>query len=127
CRTADGLQIAYALVGSGPPLVRVLGHFTHLEMEWSWPELRLMWEELARSNTVVRYDGRGIGLSDPWQGEFTAETRQLDLDAVISTLDSGPVSLLGISEGGWTAAAYASDHPEQGVSLILYGAYCRGA
>jgi pimeloyl-ACP methyl ester carboxylesterase len=35
--------------------------------------------------------------------------------------------LLGISEGGWTAATYALHHPEQITHLILYGAYCRGA
>src|SRR5437867_11163643 len=40
CETADGAGIAYSVIGSGPLLVRVLGHFTHLEMEWEWPDLR---------------------------------------------------------------------------------------
>ena len=35
--------------------------------------------------------------------------------------------LLGISEGGWTAATYAIQHTERVTHLILYGAYCRGA
>src|SRR5262245_43904375 len=66
CSTSDGVRIAYSVVGSGPLLVRVLGHFTHLEMEWSWPDLRHFWERLADDFTVVRYDGRGIGLSDKY-------------------------------------------------------------
>ena len=127
CHTADGVSIAYSVIGAGPVLVRVLGHFTHLEMEWEWPDLRQMWERLAERYTVVRYDGRGIGLSDRYTGDFTEETRQLDLDAVLNAADAGKATLLGISEGGWTAAAYANQHPERVGRLILYGAYCRGA
>jgi pimeloyl-ACP methyl ester carboxylesterase len=127
CTAADGVRIAYAVVGTGPLLVRVLGHFTHLEMEWEWPALRLLWERLARRHTVVRYDGRGIGLSDRWPGDFTEETRQLDLDAVLNAVEAKQAALLGISEGGWTAAVYANAHRPRISHLILYGAYSRGA
>jgi len=127
CTTADGVRVAYSVIGSGPLLVRVLGHFTHLEMEWEWPDLRHFWERLAETFTVVRYDGRGIGLSDKYPGEFTEETRQLDLDAVLTNLDADGAVLFGISEGGWTAAMYAAAHPERVARLILYGAYSRGA
>jgi DNA-binding winged helix-turn-helix (wHTH) protein/pimeloyl-ACP methyl ester carboxylesterase len=127
CTTSDGVSIAYSAVGSGPHIVRVLGHFTHLEAEWDWPDLRRFWEQLAERHTVVRYDGRGIGLSDPYSGEFTEETRQRDLDAVVTAIGAEEVALLGVSEGGWTAATYALQHPERVTRLILYGAYCRGA
>jgi pimeloyl-ACP methyl ester carboxylesterase len=127
CRTAVGASIAYAVHGSGPILVRVLGWFTHLEMEWEWPALRLIWERLGETHTVVRYDGRGIGLSSPWTEEFSEETRQLDLDAVLNAIGADKVALYGISEGGWTAAHYASFHPERVSHLIIYGSYSRGA
>lgn len=127
CTSADGVRLAYSVVGAGPVLVRVLGHFTHLEMEWEWPDLRLFWERLAERHAVVRYDGRGIGLSDPYAGSFTEETRQLDLDAVLGAVGAQKAILLGISEGGWTAATYAIHHPDRITHLILYGAYCRGA
>ena len=115
------------MVGSGPFIVRVLGHFTHLEMEWEWPDLRRFWEQLAERFTVVRYDGRGMGLSDPYTGDFTEETRQLDLEAVLNAVGAEKTALLGISEGGWTAATYAIQHPGRITYLILYGAYSRGA
>jgi pimeloyl-ACP methyl ester carboxylesterase len=127
CTTSDGISLAYATVGTGPVLVRVLGHFTHLEAEWAWPDLRRFWERLAKHHTVVRYDGRGIGLSDRYTGEFTEETRQRDLDAVLSAIGAEKAVLLGVSEGGWTAATYAVQHPERITHLVLYGAYCRGA
>jgi pimeloyl-ACP methyl ester carboxylesterase len=126
CTTADGVRIAYSPVGSGPVLVRVLGWFTHLDMEWEWPALRLLWERLAEYRTVVRYDGRGIGLSDHWAGEFTEETRQLDLDAVLTAVGATRINLFGVSEGGWTACLYALKYPERVARLILYGAYLRG-
>lgn len=127
CTAADGVRIAYSVIGNGPMLVRVLGHFTHLEMEWEWPELRVFWERLAESFTVVRYDGRGIGLSDAFSGDFTETTRQLDLDAVLNQVGAENVMLFGISEGGWTSAIYIAEHPQAISRLILYGAYCRGA
>ncbi len=127
CMAADGARIAYSVVGTGPLLVRVLGHFTHLEMEWEWPALRRLWEGLAVRHTVVRYDGRGIGLSEPWPEAFTEETRQLDLDAVLNAVHAEKAALLGISEGGWTAAVYANSHSARISQLILYGAYSRGA
>jgi DNA-binding winged helix-turn-helix (wHTH) protein len=84
CTTSDGVSLAYSTVGTGPYIVRVLGHFTHLEAEWEWPDMRRFWENLAERHTVVRYDGRGIGLSDRYTGEFTEETRQRDLHAVLT-------------------------------------------
>ena len=126
-QTDDGVRIAYSVIGTGPMLVRVLGHFTHLEMEWQWPDLRYLWERLAERFTVVRYDGRGIGLSDRYSGEFTEQTRQMDLEAVLAAVKGRDATLLGISEGGWTSAMYAAAHPEQISRLILYGSYCRGA
>ena len=127
CRTADGISLAYSTIGRGPIIVRVLGHFTHLEAEWQWPDLRQFWERLADDYTVVRYDGRGMGLSDRYAGEFTEETRQLDLDAVLTAVAAETAALLGVSEGGWTSATYALDHPRRITRLLLYGAYCRGA
>jgi len=104
CRTSDGVALAYSAVGTGPYIVRVLGHFTHLEVEWEWPDLRCFWEHLAERHTVIRYDGRGMGLSDRYTGEFTEETRQRDLEAVLTAIGAERTVLLGISEGGWTAA-----------------------
>lgn len=126
CHTEDGVGIAYSILGSGPPLVRVLGWFTHLEMEWEWPELRYLWERLGERFTVIRYDGRGIGLSDRWEEEFTEETRCLDLEAVLAATEIDSANLLAISEGGWTAAAWAVEHPDRVDHLIFYGCYSRG-
>lgn len=126
CRTSDGVGIAYSVIGSGHPLVRVLGYFTHLEQEWRWPELRFFWERLAEHFTLIRYDGRGIGMSDPWPEDFTEETRQRDLEAVLSATGVESAALLGVSEGGWTAASFALQNPDRVSHLVFYGCYSRG-
>ena len=46
-RTRDGVNIAYSVTGEGLPLVRVLGWFTHIGLEWRWEALRRFWESLG--------------------------------------------------------------------------------
>ncbi len=82
--------------------------------------------ELSRSHTLVRYDERGCGLSD-WQvDEFSLDAWVRDLEAVVDALELERFPLLGISQGGAIAIAYATRHPERVSHLILYGSYARG-
>ena len=37
CIAPDGVQIAYAIVGSGPPLVKAPNWMNHLEYDWKSP------------------------------------------------------------------------------------------
>ena len=39
CTSSDGVRLAYALSGSGPPLVRAPHWFTHLEHDWNSPAM----------------------------------------------------------------------------------------
>lgn len=118
--TKDGLSVAYAVCGSGPPLVRTLGWFTHLELEWRWPKARRFWERLARHHTLVRYDGRGMGLSQATD-TFSLETRLTDLEAVVDAAGLERFALMGTSRGVEEAVNYAVRHPDRVSHLIAYG------
>ena len=37
CTTADGVRIAYAATGEGPPLVKVSNWLSHLDFDWGVP------------------------------------------------------------------------------------------
>jgi class 3 adenylate cyclase len=64
CRSSDGVQIAYSVIGSGPPLVKTGNWMTHLEKDLESPIWRHLWRDMARDHTLLRYDARGNGLSD---------------------------------------------------------------
>jgi len=123
---SDGVRIAYSTVGDGPPLVKAANWLNHLEFEWDSPVWRHWIHAISQRHRFVRYDERGCGLSD-WQvPEFSFESWVRDLETVVDELELERFALLGISQGGAVAAAYAARHPERVSHLILYGTYTRG-
>lgn len=126
CETDDGVQLAYAVSGSGPVLVKAPNFLTHVEFDWDSPVWRHWMGELSDRFTLVRYDERGCGLSDLDVDRFTLDTWVADLEAVVAAAGVGRFPLLGVSAGGAIAIAYAAKHPERVTRLVLYGAYARG-
>jgi len=126
-KTADGVSIAFWTLGEGMPLVimppSVLA--SHVQLEWQWPEWRRWYEGLARRRKVVRYDGRGGGLSDRDVADFSLEARVLDLEAVVDRLGLERFVLLAAGTVGPTAIAYAVRHPPRVSHLLLWCAYAR--
>ena len=126
CAASDGVRLAYAAVGNGPPLVKAANWLSHLEFDWGSPVLRPWLVELSRDHTLLRYDERGCGLSD-WEVEdFSLDAWVRDLETVVDAQGLERFPLLGISQGGPIAITYAARHPDRVSHLILYGAYARG-
>jgi pimeloyl-ACP methyl ester carboxylesterase len=126
CTSKDGVRIAYAVVGSGPPLVKVANWLSHLEYDWNSPAWGHWIREHSRNHTLVRHDARGCGLSDWDIKEYSLNAWVDDLEAVVDALELKHFPLLGISQGGPIAIAYTNRHPEKVSHLILYGTYARG-
>ena len=126
CTSTDGVQIAYARTGNGPPLIKAANWLSHLDFDKRSPVWRHWIRELSRHHTLVRYDERGCGLSDWEVQEFSFDAWIRDLETVVDALDLDRFPLLGISQGGSIAIAYAVRHPERVSRLILYGSYARG-
>lgn len=126
CRAADGVRLAYAVAGDGPPLVRAANWMTHLGYDIESPVWRHWVRELAHGRQFIRYDERGCGLSDWEAGEFTFEDWVTDLESVVEAIGLERFPLLGVSQGGAVAVAYAARHPERVTKLILCSAYARG-
>ena len=83
CRSADGVTIAYAVHGSGPPLVIDACWLSHLQYDWESPVWRHYLTELGKIATVIRFDERGHGLSDRGVTDHSLELRLADLEAVV--------------------------------------------
>jgi class 3 adenylate cyclase/pimeloyl-ACP methyl ester carboxylesterase len=127
CRSSDGVQIAYSCIGTGPPLVKTGNWMTHLEKDLESPIWRHLWRDLASDNTLIRYDTRGIGLSDREIDEFSLDAFVHDLEAVVDAVGLQRFDLLGISQGCAVSIAYAVRHPERVNRLVLYGGYAIGS
>lgn len=126
CTAADGIRIAYATAGAGPPLVKAANWLNHLEFEWESPVWCHWVEELVQHHRLIRYDERGCGLSDWEVADLSFDAWVRDLETVVGTLVLDRFVLLGISQGAAIAIAYAVKHPERVSHLVLYGGYARG-
>jgi pimeloyl-ACP methyl ester carboxylesterase/DNA-binding CsgD family transcriptional regulator len=127
CSSRDGTRIAVASAGSGPPLLRAAHWLSHVEYDLESPIWRPWLTAFSERNTYVRYDQRGCGLSDRQPADISFDAWLADLEAVADTIDQKSFPLLGMSQGGALAIAFALRHPERVSHLILFGAYARGA
>jgi class 3 adenylate cyclase len=122
-KTADGVSIAFWTLGEGTPLVHMPHVISHIQMEWEYPECRRWYERLAEKRMLVRYDHRGLGLSDRDRMDYSVDATVLELEAVVDRLGLERFALLGLSFAGPGAIAYASRHPERVSHLILWCTY----
>lgn len=125
-KTSDGLSVAYSSIGVAYPLVLTQGWITHLKIMLEHEETRHTFDEYARHFRVVRYDKRGVGLSDRNIDDFSVESRLKDLEAVVDDAGLERFALYGFSEGGPVAITYAVRHPERVSHLVLHGTFAFG-
>ncbi|MFD0687804.1 alpha/beta fold hydrolase [Actinomadura fibrosa] len=126
CTAGDGVRIAYATVGQGPPLVMPPAWISHLELLWQDPAVRAFFLALAARRTVVLYDKPGCGLSDPWPSRQTVDVDVRVLRTVVDQLEERRVDLLGVSAAAVASLAFAVRHPERVGRLVVYGGYADG-
>ncbi len=127
-QTADGVSIAFWTLGEGMPLVSMPTiPISHLEIEWQSPGYRGWYERLARTRKLIRYDGRGTGLSDRDVAGYSVDTHILDLEAVVDRLGLERFALFASLHAGPVAVDYAARHPERVSHLLLWCAYARGS
>lgn len=123
CRSADGTRIAYAVHGTGPPLLLDACWLSHLEYDWQSPVWRHYLVELGRVATVVRFDERGHGMSDRDVADFSLERRIEDLEAVTDHAGLDRFALMAMAQGGPVALHYAHRHPERVTRLVCASTY----
>jgi len=123
-QTADGVSIAFWTLGEGLPVVQMPNlPWSHIQLEWQNPGWRRWYERLAEKRKVVRYDGRGSGLSDRNVADYSVDAHVLDLQAVVQRLGVQRFVLVGPSTGAPVAIAYAARHPEAVSQLVVWCAW----
>jgi pimeloyl-ACP methyl ester carboxylesterase len=125
--TSGEVEIAYQVVGEGPPdVVWVAGSITHLDVMWEHPSYRHFCEQLASFSRLILFDKRGMGLSERMR-VGTLEERMDDVRAVMDAAGSERAALMGVSEGGPMSMLFAATYPERTQALLLIGAEIKEA
>ena len=125
--TRDGVHVAFAVSGDGPTLISVPSPpDNHVQLEWEQPERRLAIEHLSEYRRLVRFDGRGTGLSDRAVSDFSIDARLADLEAVVERLGVETFALMSGGHGNQLTIAYAVRHPEQVSHVIAVNPFVRG-
>ena len=107
CTSRDGTRIAYAATGDGPPLVKSVHLASSLETHADHPVLGGMLDEIGRGRMLVRYDSRGMGLSDREVQDFSLERQVEDLEAVVDAAGLSRFAFMGFAGGGAVAINFA--------------------
>jgi pimeloyl-ACP methyl ester carboxylesterase/DNA-binding CsgD family transcriptional regulator len=126
CTTSDGVRIAYAIAGNGPPLLMPATWLSHLEHQWKSLAWNPWLDALTQNYSLIRYDSRGCGLSDRDSRLLSFEGWMHDIAAVADAAGFARFDLLGVCWGSPIAIAYAASNPERVRRLVLYGGYAEG-
>jgi len=125
-KTSDGVNIAYASMGEGPPLVRVMPPgMVHVQRDWAtFPG---MYQPLSRTFRFIWYDPRGSGLSDRDEIDFSMEAMMRDLEAVIDRTGLRSFAVLASGNSVPVAVTYAAAFPDRVSHLILVNGWTKSS
>lgn len=121
-------NIAYQVFGDGSvDLLFLWGTPSNVDLIWDEPRSARFLCRLGEIARVISFDKRGMGVSDPTDGDTPPEmqTRLDDALAVMDAADSERTVVLGFSEGGAAAIGLTVQHPDRVSSLILCGTFAR--
>ncbi len=127
-KTADGVHIAYQVLGEGPVDLLVVATGLGLGEIWRGRRSGPFLHRLSSFSRLIVFDSRGQGLSDhvlEREQLLTLESRMEDVRAVMDAVDSVRATLLGLDVGFGVAAMFAATLPERTAGLIAYGATAR--
>jgi class 3 adenylate cyclase len=125
---SGNLHLAYQVTGEGTTdLVVVPSFVSHVEAEWEeFPQYRRFYERLGERFRVIRFDKRGVGMSDRLGDRVpSVEERIDDVVAVMDATGSERAAIMGLSEGGALSILFAATYPEKSDALLLWGASAR--
>ncbi len=127
-KTADGLSIACWEHGEGETLLHLPWlPWGHAQLEWRDSELSVWYERLGSFSRLVRYDGRGSGLSDREADHYGVEAQVADMEAVVERLELDRFAVFASLSMGPAAITFAARHPERISCLMLWCTYANFA
>ncbi len=112
----DGVKLYYEVYGEGPPLLLIHGNGASI---WSMKNQIAYFSQRYR---VIAMDSRDHGRSGDATGPLTFEAMSDDLAALLDHLNTGPVLVLGWSDGGIEALLLGIRHPDKVTKIAAMAA-----
>jgi len=112
----DGVKLYYEVYGRGPPLLLIHGNGASI---WS---MKYQIAFFSKHYRVIAMDSRDHGRSGDAAGPLTFEAMTDDLAALLDHLHTGPVLVLGWSDGGIEALLLGIRHPDQVTKIAAMAA-----
>jgi len=114
--THDGLTLYYETYGSGEPLLLIHGNGGSIgDFAAQIPFFRTRYR-------VIAMDSRDQGKSSDSSGSLTYEKMTDDLAALLDHLNTGPVNVVGWSDGGIEALLLGIRHPQKVKKIVAMAA-----
>ena len=114
------ISIAYQVLGSGPPDLVFAPPIAHLELDWESPSGAAFYRRLASTCRLIRFNLRGVGMSDRVPGLPTLESRMDDIRAVMDATGSERAAIFGLGDAGPLCVLFAATYPERTSALVLF-------
>ena len=125
--TTDGLHIAYQVEGTGPLTLIELTDGTNFSVDATaeQPRWQAYVDRLSSFCRLIRFDLRGIGLSDPLASSDPPTVEQFASDALAVLDDQGveQTAVVGVHFGGLAGLLLAATHPERVHALVVINAF----
>lgn len=114
------VSIAYQVLGDGPPDLVFAPALAHLELDWESPSEARFYRRLASACRLIRFNLRGVGMSDRIAGVATLESRMDDIRAVMDASESERAVIFGLGDAGPLCVLFAATYPERTAALVLF-------
>ena len=115
---SDGAKIYFERYGTGAPVVVL-----HGGLVGSTAEMGEFIDHLRQTHEVIAISTRGHGKSEVGTATPTYAQKAADVLAVLKTAQiNGRADLLGFSDGGYTALAFAAAYPDRADKIVAIGA-----
>jgi pimeloyl-ACP methyl ester carboxylesterase len=118
-KVATGIQMNYRRVGHGDPLLMIMGTSGSLGLRGQ------VEPGLVEAHEVISFDNRGLGASEPGEGELSMRSMAGDTVALLDAIGVERAHVCGWSLGSAVAQELALAHPDRVGALVLYGTWGR--
>lgn len=119
---ANGIDIAYKLLGAGEPLVMIPGMGNLMDR---WPQSVVA--QLSKKYQLILLDNRGMGLSTANDTPFTYKLFADDVIGLLDALGVKKANVLGYSMGSVITQELLLEYPQRVLKAVLYGTSIDGS